>query len=41
VFDDIRAGGLKDRSQFFEDLSIPFLGVVYHVAKLMASSSTA
>jgi non-heme chloroperoxidase len=26
VFDDIRAGVLKDRSQFFKDLSGPFLG---------------
>jgi len=26
VFDDIRAGVLKDRSQFFKDLSVPFLG---------------
>jgi non-heme chloroperoxidase len=26
VFDDIRAGVLKDRSQFFKDLSAPFFG---------------
>jgi non-heme chloroperoxidase len=26
VFDDIRAGILKDRSQFFKDLSVPFFG---------------
>jgi non-heme chloroperoxidase len=26
VFDDIRAGVLKDRSQFFKDLSVPFFG---------------
>src|SRR5262245_44512451 len=26
VFDDIRAGVLKDRSQFFKDLSMPFFG---------------
>src|SRR5262244_2626727 len=26
VFDDIRAGVLKDRSQFFKDLSTPFFG---------------
>jgi non-heme chloroperoxidase len=26
VFDDIRAGVVKDRSQFFKDLSIPFYG---------------
>jgi non-heme chloroperoxidase len=26
VFDDIRAGVLKDRSQFFQDLSVPFFG---------------
>ena len=26
VFDDIRAGVLKDRSQFFKDLSLPFFG---------------
>jgi non-heme chloroperoxidase len=26
VFDDIRAGVLKDRSQFFTDLSVPFFG---------------
>jgi non-heme chloroperoxidase len=26
VFDDIRAGVLKDRSQFFRDLSVPFFG---------------
>jgi non-heme chloroperoxidase len=26
VFDGIRAGTLKDRSQFFEDLSVPFFG---------------
>ena len=26
VFDDIRAGVLKDRSQFFKDLSLPFYG---------------
>src|SRR5262245_5861534 len=26
VFDDIRAGVMKDRSQFFKDLSVPFFG---------------
>ena len=26
AFDDIRAGVLKDRSQFFKDLSVPFFG---------------
>jgi non-heme chloroperoxidase len=26
VFDDIRAGVVKDRSQFFKDLSVPFFG---------------
>jgi non-heme chloroperoxidase len=26
VFDDIRAGVLRDRSQFFKDLSVPFFG---------------
>jgi non-heme chloroperoxidase len=26
VFDDLRAGVLRDRSQFFQDLSIPFYG---------------
>ena len=26
VFDDIRAGVLKDRSQFFKDLSVAFFG---------------
>jgi non-heme chloroperoxidase len=26
VFDDIRAGVVKDRSQFFKDLSLPFFG---------------
>jgi non-heme chloroperoxidase len=26
VFDEIRAGVLKDRSQFFKDLSVPFFG---------------
>ncbi len=26
VFDDIRAGVVKDRSQFFKDLSVPFYG---------------
>jgi len=26
VFDDIRTGVLKDRSQFFKDLSVPFFG---------------
>ena len=26
MFDDIRAGVLKDRSQFFKDLSVPFFG---------------
>jgi non-heme chloroperoxidase len=26
VFDDIRAGILRDRSQFFKDLSVPFFG---------------
>src|SRR5262245_28248124 len=26
VFDDIRMGVLKDRSQFFKDLSVPFFG---------------
>jgi non-heme chloroperoxidase len=26
VFDDIRAGVLKDRSQYFQDLSVPFFG---------------
>jgi non-heme chloroperoxidase len=26
AFDDIRAGVLKDRSQFFKDLSLPFFG---------------
>lgn len=26
VFDDIRSGVLKDRSQFFKDLSVPFYG---------------
>ena len=26
VFDDIRAGVLRDRSQFFKDLAVPFFG---------------
>ena len=26
AFDDIRANVLKDRSQFFQDLSLPFFG---------------
>jgi non-heme chloroperoxidase len=34
VFDQIRAGVLKDRSQFFKDLSIPFYGANRENAKV-------
>ena len=34
VFDDIRAGVLKDRSQFFKDLSLPFYGANRPGAKI-------
>ena len=40
VFDDIRAGVLKDRSQFFKDLSVPFFGANRAGARYPRASAT-
>ena len=40
VFDDIRAGVLKDRSQFFKDLSLPFFGANRAGRRCLRASAT-